>query len=287
MSKNARRRQQVHRQLIMLGALAVLIAAAVIGFYIQHTKKEKALETARVQAQEEKKSEKKKEEDAGDKEETPKESLARVKKEATEKGYPKSVIKLLGKNEETVQFVEDYGEKKDVPPADTVGTEYTKGQIPPLIQWDERWGYAPYGTSIIAVSGCGPVCLSMVISGLTGDWTVTPAKVAAYGTENNYVDADNNTYWRFMEEAPANWKISVKEVPLIEEQVAAELQAGHPIICSVGPGDFTANGHFIVLTGYEGGTVTVNDPFSKKNSSKTWVFSEIQGQIAAMWAYSP
>ncbi|MFR3386435.1 MAG: hypothetical protein ACLTST_08525 [Lachnospiraceae bacterium] len=28
-----------------------------------------------------------------------------------------------------------------------------KGEIPLLLQWDERWGYAPYGKSIV-VSGC-------------------------------------------------------------------------------------------------------------------------------------
>ena len=62
--------------------------------------------------------------------------------------------------------------------------------------------------------------------------------------------------------------------------------AGHPIICSVGPGDFTKIGHFIVLTGYENGSVTVNDPFSQENSDKSWKFTQIQEQIKAMWVYS-
>lgn len=47
------------------------------------------------------------------------------------------------------------------------GDDFVTGEIPALIQWDERWGYAPYGSeTIIAVSGCGPTALSMVISGL-------------------------------------------------------------------------------------------------------------------------
>ena len=73
--------------------------------------------------------------------------------------------------------------------------------------------------------------------------------------------------------------LTVLQVILSEEQVALELSQGHPIICSVGPGDFTKIGHFIVLTGYENGNVKVNDPFSIKNSKATWVFANIKDQI--------
>ena len=33
----------------------------------------------------------------------------------------------------------------------------------------------------------------------------------------------------------------------------AELDAGHPIVVNVGPGDFTDTGHFMVITGYDDG----------------------------------
>ena len=52
--------------------------------------------------------------------------------------YPEQLIELLKSNEETVDFVFDYPEKKDTTPADTVG-EVVQGQIPLLLQWDERW----------------------------------------------------------------------------------------------------------------------------------------------------
>lgn len=38
------------------------------------------------------------------------------------------------------------------------------GGIPLLLQWDERWGYKNYGDNIMAINGCGPTCLSMVVS---------------------------------------------------------------------------------------------------------------------------
>ena len=129
--------------------------------------------------------------------------------------------------------------------------------------------------------------MAMVASGLNGDPTITPPKVAAYGTENFYVDENNDTYWAFMKEAGENWNLSCYDVQqMTEEQVKEELTQGKPIICSMSPGDFTQNGHFIVLTGYEDGKVLVNDPFSKKNSSKGWTYSDISNQIRGMWVYS-
>ena len=276
--KYSKRKQQVRRQLLVIAGVLLMIIVALVSCQIQRHKKEAEVkETTKITQQEKEEKETV---------ETEAQRLERVKREAKENGYPEGVIDLLGKNKETIDFVEDYGEKKDDPSADTIGDDLEAGEIPQLIQWDERWGYAPYGTSIVAVSGCGPTCLSMVAAGLNEDPSITPAKVAAYGTENSYVDENNDTYWKFMSEAGANWNLSCYEGLLSEEQVSAELTAGHPIICSVGPGDFTKIGHFIVLTGYESGNVTFNDPFSQKNSDKTWVYAEIADQIKAMWIYS-
>lgn len=283
-TRQSRRRQQVRRQLLIVLVLIVAVVCAAVSCHIQETRHKAEAKAAVTTGQQ--KSAKEKKEKAKVKVETPKQKLKRVELTAKQKGYPDSVVGLLGKNKETVDFVEDYEAKKDVPAADNIGESYVEGQIPQLLQWDERWGYASYGTSIVAVSGCGPTCMAMVAAGLNKDPSITPAKVAAYGTENHYVDEDNNTYWAFMREAGSNWNLSSYEGVLTEEQVGAELAAGHPIICSVGPGDFTQNGHFIVLTGYENGVVKVNDPFSKKNSEASWIFKDIADQIKAMWVYS-
>ncbi len=212
--------------------------------------------------------------------------IKQVKALAQKEKYPEEITQLLDKNEETIDFVKNYMDKKDSAPAETIGEKPEKGQIPSLIQWDERWGYSVYGTSTIAASGCGPTCMAMVICGLTGDNTVTPYKMAKYSEENSYVDENNNTYWLFMNEAASAWGITSWETLLDEESLALELKKGNPVICSVGPGNFTKSGHFIVLTGYEDGKVTVNDPFSKENSSKAWVYSQIAAQIKEMWVYS-
>lgn len=283
-TRQSRRRQQIRRQLLMALIIIIAVVCAAVSCHIQETRHKAEAKAAVTTGQQ--KSAKGKKEKVKVKVETPKQKLKRVELTAKQKGYPDSVVGLLGKNKETVNFVENYEEKKDVPAVDNIGESYVEGRIPQLLQWDERWGYASYGTSIVAVSGCGPTCMAMVAAGLNKDPSITPAKVAVYGTENHYVDEDNNTYWAFMQEAGSNWNLSSYEGVLTEEQVGAELAAGHPIICSVGPGDFTQNGHFIVLTGYENGVVKVNDPFSQKNSEAAWAFKDIADQIKAMWVYS-
>ena len=174
--------------------------------------------------------------------------------------YPKSLLKALSKNSEMLDFVLHYPKKHKNAAAKSIGDDFVTGEIPALIQWDERWGYAPYGSeTIIAVSGCGPTALSMVISGLLQDASITPAVVADYASSNGYLD---------------------------ENAMINVLSVGCPIICSMGPGIFTTTGHFIVLTGYQDGAFTVHDPASKVRTSQTYTFQEISGQIKNMWYFA-
>ena len=53
-----------------------------------------------------------------------------------------------------------------------------------------------------------------------------------------------------------------------------------------GTGRLYADRSLYVLTGYENGTVTVNDPFSIKNTNTAWTFANIKDQIKAMWTFS-
>ncbi|MGN1166993.1 MAG: C39 family peptidase [Lachnospiraceae bacterium] len=290
----AKRRQKVKRQLLMCGLFIIVCIALIITYNTKASERKKSEEAVKTEQKKEKEkvpdnvAEKMSESeiDTVSESETLKQKVKRIRKEATEKGYPEDIINLLKKNNETVTFVENYEEKKDLPIAEKVSDTIEDGEIPQLLQWDERWGYAPYGSGFVATCGCGPTCMSMVVSGLTKDVSVTPAVVAAYSDKKGYIDEENNTYWTLMQEGGEHWGVSCYEGSVDEQSVKAELKAGHPIICSVGPGDFTKNGHFIVLTKYSKGKVRVNDPFSQKNSEKLWVYEDIKDQIKALWVYS-
>ena len=52
------------------------------------------------------------------------------------------------------------------------------------------------------------------------------------------------------------------------------------------PGDFTAEGHFIVLAGLaDGNKIRINDPNSIERSNMLWDYDDIESQISGMWAY--
>ena len=198
--------------------------------------------------------------------------------------YPEDLLELLERNEETVDFVYNYPKKKDSKPAKTIG-KVSKGEIPELLQWDARWGYAEYADNMIAINGCGPTALSMVAAGITGDDSITPYKVAEYAAESGYYVEGVGTAWSLMTDGGRQFGVQGTEMPLDESVIMAQLESGHPIICSVGPGDFTSSGHFIVLVSVEDGKIKVNDPNSRKRS-KLWDYDRLSGQINNLWVFT-
>lgn len=199
--------------------------------------------------------------------------------------YPEEVLNVLLKNPETLDFVLNYPKKHDSAPSDSIG-KVKDGTVPHLLQWDERWGYATYGDGLLAATGCGPTCLSMVIAGLTGDSSVTPLVIADYSIENGYYVAGTGSSWDLMGAAAAAYGLNCNELPLSKSKIFQTLESSSPIICSMRPGDFTKTGHFIVLTGVEDGKIKVNDPNSKIRSEQLWDYGTLEGQIKNLWKFS-
>ena len=226
----------------------------------------------------------------GDDLQTQLQELAREEPRAREllshlEDYPQELLELAVRNPETVGFVADYPQEKDRAPAETV-EEAERGTIPLLLQWDPRWGCAQYGDGPMALNGCGPTALSMVICGLTGDRTATPYAVAQYAQEMGYYVDGVGTSWELMSAGGAQFGVTARELPLSQSVMENALEAGEPIVCSVGPGDFTTSGHFIVLAGVEDGKFQVRDPNRRSTSEKLWDYDTLAGQITNLWAFS-
>ena len=202
--------------------------------------------------------------------------------------YPKDVLELLVKNPETVDFVSDYLKHVNDESANGEITEEEMSQVIPLfIQWDKRWGYVKYGSNIIAIDGCGPTCMSMIYTGLTGKSDMSPAEMANFCMENDYYTEDSGTSWLLMKNGAEKLGLHAEQVSLSETQVKEKLTAGQPLICSMKPGDFTTSGHFIVLRGIsEDGKILLHDPNSRVHSEKEWDFDVVFQQMKAIWAYS-
>ena len=198
--------------------------------------------------------------------------------------YPEDLLKMLSRNLDMLDFVLEYPEKQGQVFADTVG-DVKAGEIPLLLQYDQRWGYGDYGASSVVVSGCGPACLSMVAAGLTGDDTVTPYAVAQYASQEGYYVFGAGTAWSLMSRGASRFGVEGEELPLMKSRMESALREGRPIICVVGPGDFTTSGHFIVITGMKDGQFTVNDPNSTQRSNMLWDYETLEPQIRNLWAF--
>lgn len=206
--------------------------------------------------------------------------------ELVEKGYPKSLAQLYVRNSETKQFVLEYknydGNSEDI----DITSEIREGEIPMFLQWDSRWGYEKYGDDFMALTGCGPTSLSMVYSGLTGDSSLHPLKMARLAEEKGYYVEGSGSSWNMMTGLAEMIGLNVLKPSFTKESILKELKEGHPIICIMGPGDFTSSGHFIVLTKVMADKIVVNDPNSPKNSEKMWDIDTIMNQTRDLWAYS-
>lgn len=200
--------------------------------------------------------------------------------------YPESLMELLELNPETESFVLGYFQNKDKHPEIDLSGEVVQGTIPLFLQWDERWGYETYGSDFLAITGCGPTCLSMVRCGLSGETDWDPLRMAQFAEQEGYYVKGAGTAWDLMTYGAEELDLTVEEIVFDADHILAQLESGSPIICVMRPGDFTTTGHFIVLTGVdEYGKITVCDPNSKINSEKTWDVETLIPQIKNLWGY--
>lgn len=197
--------------------------------------------------------------------------------------YPEALLNNLCCNPNMIDFALGYAQNYNQTSGTLEESELTG--IPLFIQWDKRWGYDAYGDDVVGLSGCGPTCLSMVIVGLTKNKDATPDKLADYASENGYYEAGSGTKWTFMDEAGTAYGVQEFWIPLQKDRIVEELQAGHPIICAMRSGDFTAQGHFVVMVGVDGDQIRIHDPNSIERSRQLWDYDTLQYQIAGLWAY--
>lgn len=195
--------------------------------------------------------------------------------------YPEKLLASLSMNIELTSFVINYPSKKGKVYSEDIG-EF-EGDIPRLFQWDERWGYGDYGTSNVAISGCGPTSLAMVVAALKKDNSVTPYEIAKLAEEKGYYVENSGTTWDLIREGAKDYGLKVNELPLSESSMKNALNNGRYIILNLRKGDFTINGHYIVVTGVENGKFKVNDPNSLLRSNMLWEFNRIKDQIKNLW----
>ena len=200
--------------------------------------------------------------------------------------YSEKVVDLFIKHPEMARFILEYPLYHNGNTRIDLTKEVEKGKIPLFLQWDKRWGYKTYGSNFLAMTGCGPTCLSMVYCGLTGDTEWNPYKMARMAEEYGFYVPGVGTAWDLFESGAEMLGLQREEAYIDSAYIQTRLQAGMVIVCSMLPGDFTNAGHFIVLTGTDGnGNISVRDPNSRRKSEVTWHIDRLIPQIKGIWAY--
>lgn len=165
-------------------------------------------------------------------------------------------------------------------------SEWRKGEVPMLLQTDPAWADEPYAGGTVAENGCGPTCLTMAYICLTGNKDYDPALMCKFSESNGHVDS-GKTSWTLMSDGVQMLGLKSEELPADVSALRSALDAGHPVILSMGPGDFTTTGHFIVAVAIDDrDRLTVRDPNSPKRSVQEWDASQVLRQCLNLWAIS-
>lgn len=153
----------------------------------------------------------------------------------------------------------------------------------------QAWSGQAFGGGTIGSSGCSVTCLAMVLS-YESNSTILPSDVVnkiaeRTGSYNKFYVGDAGQSWSIFPNVAKYYGFKCHE--LSQASVKSMLSSGHPVIASCKAGEFTSNGHFIVLTGITSdGKVTVNDPNynHREKSSKHYDFDSIKGQFKGYWS---
>ena len=196
------------------------------------------------------------------------------------------LLKLAATEPQSVPFVRTFPEKYPASSADPTGGDPWQGGAPLLYQWDPRWGYTVYSSTTFALTGCCPTSLSMVYLGLTGKTDLSPYDMGQRAMHGGYETTFDGTDSSFLANEAPSLGLSCTAIGVNEGELAAALADGGLVVCNVGPGDFTQNGHFFVISGMnDDGTLIVNDPYSAERSAKPWEVGKVLGQTKALFAY--
>lgn len=196
------------------------------------------------------------------------------------------LLKLVAKDSQAIDYVADYLDRYPESSGSAYEGSLSKGTIPDLKQWDQRWGYVEYCGSALGLTGCCPTSLSMVYMGLTGKTDKTPADMAALATDDGYAIDGSGTVGDFLIDEAYSLGLSCQYFYPSSQSLVWYLENGFTVIVNVGPGDFTESGHFFVARGVASdGDIEINDPYSSVNTKKTWDADVIASQSMAMYAF--
>lgn len=138
-------------------------------------------------------------------------------------------------------------------------------------QCDPAWANAPYGSSKVCPSGCGPSAMAMAITALTGQ-RVTPDQTAAYAGSQGMYQPGVGSSWSIAPVVAKHWGLKATYVGRDVTRITQALQSGAIIVgAGAGPLPFTAGGHYIAIRAVTAnGKWLIGDSAHRNTSSQQW-----------------
>ena len=197
--------------------------------------------------------------------------------------FSDDLLRYVAVNPEMKRFVIDYIAKISIVFEGNFTLTTPVEEVPLYLQFDEQWGYADYGESVIAIRGAGPVCLSMVYTYIKQEGSQNPIKIGDMAMNNGYLTEEGGTADVLFTDGAANLELKSQEMAVDKDQMIDALANGKLLICAVNPGDFTKTTSYIVIKDYKSGLFLINDPMSEARSKVGWDFPRLSSQIAKIW----
>jgi len=161
--------------------------------------------------------------------------------------------------------------------------------FPIYIQTDPRWTNAPYGSSKVGPSGCGPSAMAMIITALTGQ-AVTPDQTAKKaGDDGMYIPGDGSS-WEVANNLAKHYGLKSTKIKADVTAINNALKSGSYVITSGKGGlPFTKGGHYIMIRGVTAdGKWKIGDSAHRDTNNQTFNPSTILSMAAegSMYAIS-
>lgn len=149
-------------------------------------------------------------------------------------------------------------------------SKYTDGFLV-YSQYDSRWANAPYASSTIGVSGCGPSAMAMIITALNNT-PVTPLETSKYAASRGLYVPGSGSSWNLGPVLAQKWGLKAASIGADKAKITAALQSGGLVLAvGKGPVPFTSGGHFIVIRAVTSdGKWKVGDSGHNDTSDKEW-----------------
>ena len=134
-------------------------------------------------------------------------------------------------------------------------------------QADSRWANKLYTSTnnpnqTMKSSGCGPTAAAIVVSSSIG--SILPSTMADIFVKNGFRTTNNGTAWSAFPFIANYFAFNSYEYTTNINTAIEYLKKGYYVISSCGNGLFTTNGHYLVLVGINGNTLSIYDTYMYK-----------------------